>query len=88
MAQADACANKGIPQGLFYDMIDARNDQTAIPRLVNLDDQVSGYYTNQTLFNAFSSSITTLGNYKTNLLLQNSNTQSAAVTTLFSQYGY
>lgn len=77
-----------IPQGLFYDMTDARNDQTAVPRFVNLDDQVSGYYTNQKLFSAFSSNITTLGNYKTNLLLQNGNTQSAAVTTLFSQYGY
>jgi hypothetical protein len=71
-----------IPQGLFYDMIDARNENSPVV------DQVSGYYTNQKLFNAFSSSITTLGAYKTNLLNQNGNNQSTQVTSLFSQYGY
>jgi hypothetical protein len=74
-----------IPTGLFYDMIDTRNDFSFDPTAV--DDQVSGY-TNQQFFNAFSSSITTLGSYKSNLLLQNSNNQSIQVTSIFSQYGY
>lgn len=76
-----------IPTGLFYDMIDTRNDATAIPRIVNIDDQVSGY-TNQKFFNAFNSSIATLGNYKTNLLQQNGNSQSVQINSLFTQYGY
>ncbi|MEO9020947.1 MAG: hypothetical protein ABI237_13140 [Ginsengibacter sp.] len=71
-----------IPTGLFYDMIDVRNENSPVV------DQVSGYYTNQKLFNAFSSSITALGAYKTNLLQQNGNNQSTQVTNLFSQYGY
>ena len=76
-----------IPTGLFYDMIDTRNDATSIPRIVNMDDQVSGY-TNQKFFNAFSSNIYTLSDYKTNLLLQNSNSQSVQINSLFTQYGY
>ncbi len=75
-----------IPTGLFYDMIDTRNEQKATGGPV--DDNVSGYYTNQKLFDAFNSSITTLGAYKTNLLVQNSNNQATQVTSLFSQYGY
>ncbi len=76
-----------IPKGIYYDMIDNRNDATAIPRYVNLTDQVSGY-TNQQMFNAFSSGITTLQGYKSNLLSQNNNNQSTQVISLFSQYGY
>lgn len=74
-----------IPTGLYYDMMDARNDATAIPRIVNIDDQVSGY-TNDQFYNAFSSSIYNLGSYKTNLLQQNSNRQSAEINTLFTAY--
>ena len=78
---------KWIPTGLYYDMIDTRNDKTAIPSYLNIDDQVSGY-TNQKFFNAFSSSITTLAGYKTNLLQQNGNSQSVQINSLFTQYGY
>jgi hypothetical protein len=70
-----------IPKGLFYDMIDTRNESSPVI------DQVSGY-TNQQFFNAFSSSITSLGAYRQNLLLQNGNNQSAQVINLFQQYGY
>lgn len=52
-----------------------------------VNDSVSGY-TNQQMFNAFNSNITNLSGYRTNLLQQNGNNQSAAVTYLFSQYGY
>ncbi len=76
-----------IPVGLFYDMMDDRNDNTATPRIVNIDDQVSGY-SNKEFFNAFSSSITSLASYKANLLQQNANNQSTQVNSLFSQYGY
>lgn len=68
-------------------MMDTRNDITAIPIYANIDDQVSGY-TNAEFFNAFSSSIYTLADYKTNLLLQNGNNQSVGVNSLFTQYGY
>lgn len=78
---------KWIPKGLFYDLIDARNDLTAIPSFLNINDQVAGY-TNQQFFNAFSSSITTLGAYRQNLLQQNPNNQTVQLTNLFQQYGY
>jgi hypothetical protein len=77
-----------IPVGLYYDMMDTRNDKTAVPWTgINIDDQVSGY-TNQQFFKAFSSSIGTLGSYKTNLLQQNSNNQATQVNSLFTQYGF
>jgi len=76
-----------IPKGLYYDLMDTRNDIQAIPRYINLDDQVSGY-TNQEFFSAFSSSIQTLQSYKQNLLQQNNNIQSAQVLNLFQQYDY
>lgn len=75
-----------IPVGLFYDMMDTRNDKTVIPSFLNIDDQVSGYYTNQNFFNAFSSSISSFSSYKTNLLQQNGNNQSTQINSLFTQY--
>lgn len=74
-----------IPQGLFYDLKDTRNEQKATGGPV--DDNVSGY-TNQQMFNAFSSSTTTPGSYRTNLLQQNGNNQSTQVTSLFTQYDF
>ncbi|MBS1575156.1 MAG: hypothetical protein JST09_07605 [Bacteroidetes bacterium] len=76
-----------IPKGLFYDMMDTRNDKTSIPLLANIDDQVSGY-TNQQFFSAFNSSITTLQGFRANLLSLNGNSQATQVTNLFTQYGY
>lgn len=74
-----------IPQGVFYDLNDNRNDFQFNPSMVN--DNVSGY-TNQQMFNAFNSNITDLQGYRTNLLQQNGNNQSAEVINLFNQYGY
>lgn len=70
-----------IPQGVFYDLNDNRND--LYYGRVNIDDNVSGY-TNQQMFNAFNSNITDLQSYRTNLLQQNGNNQSAGVTYLFN----
>ena len=71
-----------IPKGLYQDLRDANNETNPVA------DIVSGYYTNQRMFTAFSSSITTLQGYRTNLLSQNSNTQATQVTSLFNQYHY
>ncbi|MGH2648340.1 MAG: hypothetical protein ACRDE8_12260 [Ginsengibacter sp.] len=72
-----------IPKGLYYDMIDTRNE-TFPP----VNDNVSGF-TNQNFFNAFNSSITTLAGYKQNLISQNSgNPTINNVSSLFQQYGY
>ncbi len=68
-----------IPKGLYYDMMDNRNENNPVV------DQVAGY-TNQQFFNAFSSSITSLGAYRQNL--PNINNQAIQVTNLFQQYGY
>lgn len=78
---------KWIPKGLFYDLMDTRNDALAIPRYVNIDDQVSGY-TIQQIFGAYQSDINTLQQYKSRLLQQNNNNQSSQVLSLFQQYGY
>ena len=74
-----------IPQGLYYDLIDNRNDQ-AFGR-VNLNDVVSGY-TNQQFFNALDNDITTLPDYRVRLLNENGNNQAAGVITIFNFYGY
>lgn len=74
-----------IPQGLFYDLMDNRNDFTFDPTMAN--DQVSGY-TNQQMFNAFSGTIYTLQNYRIRLLQTSTNSTSGFVPNLFSQYGY
>jgi len=70
-----------IPKGLFYDMMDNRNENNPVV------DGVLGY-TNQQFFNAFGSGITALAAYRQNLLQLNGNNQAAQVTNLFQQYGY
>lgn len=76
---------KWIPQGLYYDLNDNRNDRTF--NLNAIIDQVSGF-TNQQMYNAFNASITTLQACRSNLILLNPNNQTAQVTSLFSKYGY
>jgi hypothetical protein len=71
-----------IPQGLYYDMIDLRNE-TGVPVI----DGVSNY-TNQQFFNALDNDITNLQLYRQRLLNENGNNQSIQVTNLFGQYGY
>ncbi len=72
---------KWIPQGLYQDLRDVTNENFPII------DNVSNY-TNQQMFNNFQSNISTLQNYKIRLLQTTSNSTSASVTNLFSQYGY
>lgn len=74
-----------IPQGLFYDLMDTRNEQKLTGGPV--DDNVSNY-TNQQMFNAFQSTIFTLQDYRIKLIQQNLNNQTTQVTNLFFQYGY
>ena len=74
-----------IPQGLFYDLNDTRNDNSFNSSAVI--DQVSNF-SNQQMFNAFSYGITTLQNYRANFIRLNPNNQTSQLTTLFSQYGY
>ena len=72
-----------IPQGLFYDLRDSRNEPGN-----PVFDQVSGY-TNQQMFNAFQSTINTLQDYRVRLLqLNNNNNNPTFVINLFNQYGY
>ncbi|MCW3080445.1 MAG: hypothetical protein JWR87_1875 [Segetibacter sp.] len=72
-----------IPQGLFYDLIDNRNDQ-AFGR-VNLNDAVSGY-NNQQFFNALDDDIRRLQEYRVRLLNENGNNQAAGVNIIFDFY--
>lgn len=76
-----------IPQGLYYDMIDDRNDLLVPTPRVFIDDDVSNY-TNLQFFNALDNDITSLPNYRARLLQENANNQSVQVTNLFSAYGY
>ncbi len=75
-----------IPQGLYYDLTDDRNDNTSFPRRVLVNDNVSGY-TNQQLFNAIDENTTTIVEYRTRLLQQTSNNP-IGVTQIFNFYGY
>ncbi len=75
-----------IPQGLFYDLNDNRNDNLFNQQAVT--DQVTGY-TNAQMFSAFQSTIYTLQNYRVRLLqINNNNNNPTPVINLFSQYGY
>lgn len=74
-----------IPQGLYYDLNDNRND-IAFNRVL-LDDQVSGY-TNEQFFNALDFDITSLQNYQLRLLQENNNNQALGVNSIFQYYGY
>lgn len=76
-----------IPQGLFYDLIDNRNDRDALPRRVDLNDAVFSY-TNQQFFNALDADINNLPAYRVRLLSENANRDAAGVTTIFQFYGY
>ncbi len=70
-----------IPQGLFYDLMDDRNENSPIT------DAVSGY-TNQEFFNALDSDIDYLEAYRQRLLQENGNDQVTQVNQLFNEYGY
>ena len=78
-----------IPQGLYYDLIDNRNDLTVDPLNVRvpLDDSVIGY-TNSQFFNALDADIDNLPAYRVRLLNENANNQAAGVNTIFTFYGY
>jgi len=76
-----------IPDGLYYDLIDDRNDLFAVPLRVNINDAAFGY-TNQQLFNALDADIKNLRDYRVRLLSQNGNSQATEVTQLFNGYGY
>jgi hypothetical protein len=76
-----------IPQGLFYDLMDNRNDFNAVPQRVPIIDNVFGF-TNQQLFNALDADISNLPAYRSRLLNENANNQAAGVTTIFQFYEY
>jgi hypothetical protein len=76
-----------IPQGLYYDLIDNRNDNNSAPVRVPLVDNVVGY-TNQQFFNALDDDINNLPSYRGRLLSENANSQIAGVNTIFTFYGY
>ena len=76
-----------IPQGMFYDLVDNRNDNIAAnPPRVLLDDNVNGY-TNQQFFNALDGGTISLTTYR-DRLLQQTNNNPVGVTQIFSFYGY
>lgn len=76
---------KWIPQGLFYDLWDPANETLIAGKAVN--DFVSDY-TNAQMFGGFQSNIYTLQDYRIRLLQQTTNSTSANVPDLFSQYHY
>jgi hypothetical protein len=76
-----------IPQGLYYDLNDNRNDNNGSPVRVPLIDNVINY-TNQQFFNALDSDINNLPAYRVRLLNENGNNQAAGVNTIFTFYGY
>lgn len=76
-----------IPDGLFYDLIDNRNDQVVANPRVLINDAVFGY-TNQQFFNALESDVRSLPAFRQRLLQQNGNSQGTEVTQLFNAYGY
>jgi hypothetical protein len=78
---------KWIPQGLYYDLMDNRNDNAVPSVRVRLNDNVSNY-TNAQFFNALDPDIGSLAGFRIRLLAENGNNQAAGVTEIFTFYGY
>lgn len=74
-----------IPQGICYDLMDARNDFIFIPSRTN--DDVSGY-TTQNCFNALDPDVRSVPAFRVRLLNQNNGNQQLQVNSLFQDYGY
>lgn len=76
-----------IPDGLYYDLIDDRNDQFVANPRVLINDAVLGY-TNQQFFNALDNDVKSLPQFRVRLLNENGSNQAFQVTQLFNGYGY
>lgn len=76
-----------IPDVLYYDLMDNRNDQFVPNPRVLINDAVFGF-TNQQFFNALESDVKSLSAFRQRLLQQNGNNQANEVTQLFNAYGY
>ena len=72
---------KWIPEGLYFDLFDLRNETFPVI------DNVSGF-TNAQFFNALDNDVKSIPNFKWRLLLENNNSQSVQVNSLFGQYNY
>ncbi len=77
--------DRWIPQGLYYDLMDNRNDITATPIRVGIDDQVANY-TNQQFFDALDDDVRSLRAFQARLLSENGNNQAAGVNIIFDFY--
>ena len=73
--------DRWIPQGLYLDLIDTRNEFNNNP----ITDGVSNF-TNQQLFNALDPDIRSMLIYRDRLVGENPNNQTVAVRALFAQY--
>lgn len=74
-----------IPQGVYYEMFDDRNDLTVpFPRVL-INDEVLNY-TNQQFFNALDNDIVSIPQFRVRFLNQNGFNQ--AVVDLFTEYHY
>lgn len=70
-----------IPEGLYYDMFDVRNE--FFPVQDNVLD-----YTNQQFFNALDNDVRSIPQFRIRLLAENGNNQAVQVTDLFGRYNY
>jgi len=75
-----------IPQGVYYDMIDDRNDFAVSGPPLPIDN-VSNY-TNQQLFQALGPNVKSMPQFRAVLLQENNNAQAAEVNLLFNRYNY
>lgn len=77
--------DRWIPQGLYYDLLDNRNDRFQTPFRVNIDDQVTNY-TNAQFFNALDNDVRSLRVYQARLLAESNNNQGPGVNLIFDFY--
>jgi hypothetical protein len=70
-----------IPEGIYYDMFDIRNE------FFPIQDEVSGY-ANQQFNNALDSDVKSMQDFRNRLLAENGNNQVAAITLLFQRYNH
>ncbi len=76
-----------IPQGIYYDLIDDRNDGAVPSPRNNIRDEVNTYLNSQ-FFNALDGDVFSIPQFRNRLLQENSNRQAIQVNNLFTDYGF
>jgi hypothetical protein len=79
--------HRWIPEGIYYDMMDFRNDRLVVKPTVEITNEVN-WFTNLQFNNALESNVKSMPAFRTRFIQQNGNGQLTQINTLFTWYNY